>query len=106
MVTDERRKALLASNFVNVTTAAELLGVTRAAINNRVARDTIKWQTIDPDDPKSLRVIPLSEIERLRAWRTGGTATVRTKEEAEQMLDVRMEDLLRALDSSHTDTAE
>lgn len=91
MTDDDKRQHILASNFVSVATAAELLGLTHGAVNQRIRRGRIKWQYADPDDPASRRVIPLSEIDKDRR--------LRTKDEAEQLLSGRLDDLVEAIEA-------
>lgn len=90
MTDDDKRQRILENNFVSVATAAELLGLTHGAINQRIRRGRIKWQYVDPDDPTSRRVIPLSEIEKDRR--------LRTKDEAERLLNSRFDDLVEAIE--------
>lgn len=91
MVEDEKRQRILANNYVNVSTAAELLGITPSAVNQRLNRGLMKFDRVNPDNPRSKRVIPLSEIERDRR--------LRTKAEAEQLLNSRFDDLVEAIEA-------
>ena len=90
MTDDEKRQRILASNYVNVSTAAELLGITPSAVNQRLNRGLMRFERVNPENPRSKRVIPLSEIERDRR--------LRTKDEAERLLNSRFDDLIEAIE--------
>lgn len=91
MVEDEKRQRILSSNYVSIGTAAELLGISHGGVNQRIRRGRIKWAYVDPDDPKSRKVIPLTEIEKERR--------LRTKDEAERLLNSRFDDLVEAIEA-------
>lgn len=90
MTDDEKRQRILANNYVNVSTAAELLGITPSAVNQRLNRGLMRFERVNPDNPRSKRVIPLSEIERDRR--------LRTRDEAERLLNSRFDDLVEAIE--------
>lgn len=93
MVTDEeRRLQLLSENYVSVTTAAQLLGITSSAVNQRIARGALKAERLNPGSPKSRHVISLDEIERAR--KTGLSRQLLSKNQAEALLDPRKDGMI------------